>query len=275
MGQLAEKVYMDLVGRGRSVRTARRWCNWTQRFEASCGIKRKYNREDVMKYLVACRERGLCQNSINTVVRPIKLLAEIQGWDFPKLSMPRVRCSDINRPILGREEVCELIRRGKGVLMERELAYLALSTTYGLRREELTNVKMLGNGEVNGSVIIETVKGGPVTTHIVPEAIKGYLKDYKGTDIYYLSKVFSRMIRKCGIGLGQGGYGWHSIRRSLVTELVKADVSLLNILRFMRWSEGSVSNEFSMVAIYAHRDQESIDRCIFEAHPFLGYWSGD
>ena len=80
MGQLAEKVYMDLVGRGRSVRTARRWCNWTQRFEISCGIKHKYSREDVMRYLVDCRERGLCQNSINTELRPVKLLAEIQGW---------------------------------------------------------------------------------------------------------------------------------------------------------------------------------------------------
>ena len=69
------------------------------------------------------------------------------------------------------------------------------------------------------------------------------------------------------------GYGWHAIRRALVTELVKADVSLLNILRFMRWSEGSVRNEFSMVAIYAHKDQVSIDRSVFKVHPFLEAWA--
>ena len=80
MGQLAEKVYMDLVGRGRRVRTARRWRSLIERFEMCCGVKRGYGREDVMRYLVDCRERGLCQNSINTELRPVKLLAEIQGW---------------------------------------------------------------------------------------------------------------------------------------------------------------------------------------------------
>ena len=53
-----------------------------------------------------------------------------------------------------------MIRRGKEVLSSRELAYLALSTTYGLRREELSSL-----GRIDGKVTVDTVKGGPVTTH--------------------------------------------------------------------------------------------------------------
>ncbi len=76
MGHLAEKVYMDLVGRGRRVRTAKRWRNLIGRFETCCGIKRRYSREDVMRYLVDCRERGLCQNSIVTELRSGCLVRE-------------------------------------------------------------------------------------------------------------------------------------------------------------------------------------------------------
>ena len=51
MGSLAEKVYMDLMARGKDIKTARRWRNWTMKFEACCGIKSKYERDDVIRYL--------------------------------------------------------------------------------------------------------------------------------------------------------------------------------------------------------------------------------
>lgn len=70
--------------------------------------------------------------------------------------------------------------------------------------------------------------------------------------------MFHRMAAKAGINTGVG-YGWHSIRRSLATELVLAEASALNVLRFMRWAEPSIQPELGMLAIYVKQDRERID----------------
>ena len=84
--------------------------------------------------------------------------------------------------------------------------------------------------------------------------------------------MFQRIMSKVGIEVNRG-YGWHSIRRALATELVLRDTSALNIVRFMRWSDAGVKGEFGMLAIYAKRNQAEIDKCIFRNHPFLSAWS--
>jgi hypothetical protein len=119
---------------------------------------------------------------------------------------------------------------------------------------------------------VVTVKGGPVTTHLVPDEIRPYLFGYKRSGVTYMSRVFRRITKKVGITLPGKNYGWHAIRRALATELVCTGVSLLNLLRFMRWSDASLKGEFGMLAIYAKRNQEEIDRSIFEVHPFLPIW---
>jgi hypothetical protein len=268
MARLAEKVYMDLMARGKDIETARCWRRWTMKFEVCCGIKNKYERDDAIRYLSCLREQGYRQSSIDVMVRPVKLLAQIQGWSFPRLAMPKVRDVDVSRPVLSYEEVCQMIRKGKEVLSERELAYLALSTTYGLRREELS-----GLGRIDGRVTVETAKGGPVTIHLVPDEIRPYLAGYERTGVRYMSFVFGRIVEKLGISLAGGNYGWHAIRRALATELVSTDVSLINVVRFMRWSDGTVKGEFGMLAIYGKRNQEEIDRSVFRVHPFLPIWN--
>ena len=268
MGRLAEKVYMDLAARGKDIETARRWRNLIIKFEICCGIKTRYGRDDVIRFLSYLREQGYRQSTIEVMVKPVKLLAQIQGWSFPKLAMSKVRDGDIKRPILSHEEVCLMIKRGKKVLSDRELAYLALSSTYGLRREELSSL-----GRIDGKVTVNTVKGGPVTTHVVPDEIKPYLKGYERNGVEYMSRAFQRTIKKVGIVLPTGNYGWHAIRRGLVTELLYRDVSLVNIVRFMRWSDGNLKGGFGMLAIYGKSNQEEVDRSVFCVHPFLSIWS--
>lgn len=269
MSELAEMVYEDLMARGKDVETARQWYRWVSRFVGICGEKDDYDRSDVIKFLAALREMGFKQNSINTMVRPVKLLCQIQGWSdgFPRVGMVKVRESDIKRSVFSSDEVCQMIRRGKAVLNGRELAYLALSTIYALRREELTNLEI-----DDGTLKVDTVKGGVVTIHVIPDGIKPYLIGYETSGVRHMSFVFQRMMRKLGVVMNGDSYGWHSIRRALVTELVSEDAPLLNIVRFMRWSESSLIREFGMVVIYAQRDQEKIDRAIFEVHPFLPIW---
>jgi len=269
MGELAELIYNDLVARGKEADTARHWKTWTERFEEACGTKAKYDRQDVIKFLTWEREQGFTQNSINTHLRPIKLLAQIQGWKFPKLSMRRVRDEEITRTIFTREQVISLIQMGRQLLEPKHLSYLALSTTYGLRREEMAKPDQPDIAD--GRITIHTIKGGPTTTHLIPPELAPFLEHFTPFTTDYMSHLFLKILYKVGMKVG-AGYGWHSIRRALATELLLSDASALNILRFMRWSDASVKGEFGMLTIYAKKDQERIDREIFKIHPFLPYW---
>ncbi len=137
MGKLAEMIYKDLLARGKKRDTAIRWRTWAERFETVAGTRAKYIRNDVVDYLEWCRRQGFAQNSINTMIRPLKLSAQIQGWQFPKLSMKKVEETEVSRPMFRSDEVEEMIKVGKQRLNERELAVLAMSTTYGMRRGEM------------------------------------------------------------------------------------------------------------------------------------------
>jgi len=267
----AELVYEDLIARGKGAVNAKRWRAWIHKFEACCGVKDDYNRADVIKYLAALREGGYNQNSINTMIRPLKLLCQIQNWDgkgvFPRLAMPKVRDDEVSRPVLSKEEVGMLIREAKKVCTKHELAYLAAATVYGLRREEIGTLEVF-----DGVVKIHTVKGGAPAIQLIPDGMKEYFNEYHQVrDTRWMSRVFKRIVRKVGFDLGDG-CGWHTIRRALATELVLCDVSMLNILRFMRWADASLKGEFGMLIIYAKREQAKIDDSVFAVHPFLSYW---
>ena len=88
-----------------------------------------------------------------------------------------------------------------------------------------------------------------------------------------MSLVFRRIIEKVAMALPEQNCGWHAIRRALATELLYRDVRLINVVRFMRWSDGSMRSEFGMLAIYGKRKQEEVDRSVFRVHPFLPAWS--
>jgi integrase len=274
---LGEKVYMDLVARGKSKDSARLWRGWVDRFAGVCGEKDIYDRDDIIKYLVYLRDLGKKQNSINCEMRAIKCLAKIQGWAYPVLSMPKVKADDVYRPLFTLLEMEKLITVGREVLDAGSLAYLALSSIYGLRREEICTVDLGNSG--NGHLRVDTLKGGNVTAHLIPVEIKGYLDGYKLVTKRSMTLGFKRIMRKVGMQLassdslrGEEVGGWHMIRRSLATELVKAEVSVINIVRFMRWSDSLFAKELGMLSVYAKKDQDSVDSEIFKVHPFLRFW---
>jgi len=125
----------------------------------------------------------------------------------------------------------------------------------------------------DGHVKVHTAKDGEVAFQMVPDGIKDYMKGYRGCkDVRYMTRVFQRIMSKVGLEV-DSGYGWHSIRRALATELARRDVSALNIVRFMRWSDTSVKGEFGALMVYARCERDKIDRSIFEIHPFLPIWS--
>ena len=268
----SQLAYHDLMARGRRSVTSRRWRSVVLRFETCCGVKDSYNRADVVKFVAELREEGMKQNSINARLKALRLLCQIQNWDggFPRLAMPKVKDSEVSRPVFGADEVVRIISRAREVCNERELSFLAAASVYGLRREEIGTLEVS-----DGHVKVHTAKDGEVAFQIIPDAIKDYMKDYRACrDVRYMSRVFRRIMAKVCLDVNKD-YGWHSIRRALATELALRGVSALNILRFMRWSDTSLEGEFGMLAIYAQPNQGDIDKCIFRVHPFLSVWSED
>ena len=266
--KLGQLIKDDLIARGKKSRTAGNWACWIDRFVSVCGEKKEYDRADVVKFVGSLRSSGMKQTSINTVLKAIRLLFQIQGWVMPKISMPKIRESDISRPVMSAVDLRALISKAKEVCREEELACLCLSTVYGLRREEITEV------EIGEKVKVNTLKGGRVVEHEIPEGLRKYLRGYRRVGIRHMTRIFKSIVKKCQNGYVLGG-GWHSIRRSLATELVMSEVSVLNIMRFMRWSEASMKGELGMLSVYAKKDQTRVDEAVFKVHPFLSEWIGE
>ncbi|MBA7676001.1 hypothetical protein ES703_84241 [subsurface metagenome] len=269
-------IYNDLLARGKTEAIAKEWGAVAAQFEQVCGYKGKYTREDLTLFLSYMRERGLCQNTIYKNLKAIKLLAELQHWgegpqgaDFPKLIMRRVSDAEVNRPIFTKDEVISLILNGKRLLTPPHLCFLALATVYGLRRVEM--VRLRPSDLSAGTITIPTAKEGPETTHLVPPELAPYLTFNQSYKEDSLTHMFHNIMVATGMR-ATGGFGWHSIRRALATELILAEASALNILRFMRWADASMGGKFRTLAIYAKKDQARIDEQIFVIHPFLPMW---
>lgn len=268
---LRQLVYNELMGLGKTEAVAKEWGAVAAEFEHVCGYKESYTRADVMAFLTHLRKRGLLQSTIEKDLKAIKVVARVQGWQFPKLPLRRVRPDEVRRTILSKESIGSIITLGKqGLLKDIELCYLALATTYGLRRVEMARLKPSSFPDER-HLIVETAKGGSKTTHLIPPQIAPYLSCFKHYEADSLTHMFHRIAQKLGLST-EAGYGWHSIRRALATELILSEASALNVLRFMRWSDASSRGEFGMLTIYAKKDQERIDNDIFKIHPFLGFW---
>lgn len=267
---LREIVFNELMGLGKTEAVAKEWGAVAAEFEQVCGEKETYTRVDVIAFLAHLRKRGLLQSTIEKDLKAIKVLARVQGWQFPKLPLRRVRPDEIRRTILSKKAVGSMITLGKqGLLKDIELCFLALATTYGLRRVEM--VRLNPSSFSGGHLIVDTAKGGSRTTHLIPPQIAPYLTCFKHYEADSLTHMFHRIAGTCGLNTG-AGYGWHSLRRSLATELILSEASALNVLHFMRWSDASTRGEFGMLTIYAKKDQKRIDEDMFKIHPFLQFW---
>jgi len=195
----------------------------------------------------------------------LKLLYEIRGLEWGYRT-PKGR-GTLKKPALSLDEVREIIRWVKKEGSEDEKAYFALSTTYGLRRIELARIT---SSDIDGDYIsVFTAKGGEIRRHLIAPEIAEYIVnyDFKPRSLPWLSTLFRVVMEKSGLG-HKAGYGFHSIRRCLVTALSKSGLQPVYIVKFLRWNTGQ---GFDMMMQYSQVDEEA-DRRVFEVHPFLPEW---
>ncbi len=173
------------------------------------------------------------------------------------------------QPTIRQEEMPVLITAVKEAGDPDERGALALSTTYGVRRVELRRASENDLNRDDKTITIHTAKKGRVRTHLIPEEILDHISgyDFKSRSDQSWADLFKKMTRRAGLEFGKG-FGWHSIRRALYTELTQANVGFLHIHEFLRWRIRGIN----LGMIYDQTPPAEIDRIVFEKHPFLAAW---
>jgi site-specific recombinase XerD len=242
-------------------------------------------REDVAQYIADLRRRGYADGTVDKHWRVIRRLFKVNGveWPFRRGESPTIREQDVHALALPKDTIQRLILSARNLSPSRA-AYLALSTTYGLRRTELQRTLPDRWDLSRGLLYVETAKHGRQRYHKIPEAILPVLEravpHMERESEYRLSQAFHAIERLAGVEHAEDT-GWHAIRRSLNHYLIEAGATPFAVEHFLRWKR-SANN---MVARYhavtfvgadggiSQGDNDrKLDEEIFQVHPFLPIW---
>lgn len=235
------------------------------------------------RYFLHRREQGISERTLTKEFVQVRKLALANEWPWPFTSDDRpVAEEEPFAPAFTPEEVQTLIK-ARDEYSRGERFYLAVSTTWGLRREEMVRIRK--RDYTDTSIKIKTAKRGLRVEHVIPDEIKPILQNYhpKLNSISSLSYVFYRILAKAGMEQRKG-YGWHSVRRTLRTllewNLAENRLPLSLVADFMGWSKaqkGIIYGGAPMLGVYAHpeimsSDPFGIDKLVLNVHPFVKLW---
>ena len=211
-------------------------------------------------------------NAAGAIAQLIKALS-LPGpnWDLGKRSAPRVEAEDMVKPATTFEEMEIMIAAARdGILTSAEKAYLALSSIYGFRREELCRVRPDHLDFGKKTIYVLTCKGGERRNQLLCDEVIPYLQDYgfkEGISPYNMSAMYWRIMAKSGLKPKEGS-GWHSNRRYLDTVLLDLCGELETKI-YLRWKMSSSSE---MVQRYYSRDPLDVDDKVLSTHPLVPLW---
>jgi integrase len=208
----------------------------------------------------------------------------------PRIIQMMIETAKNGRPIkdaCGNQVIDKKTGKPKIVYLDDdEKCFIALSTVFGLRREELTNLQSKDINLRSGAIYVATVKSGRQRYHLIPAEIQPCLAAHdfrKRYAVATLSQMFKAILIKSGAGvLTDRRLGWHSIRRALLDSLVDAGVNVLAARTFLRWK--AARGDMAMPARYYGNvvvdltesgpvlEEAKGDEEIFEKHPFLPFW---
>jgi hypothetical protein len=253
--------------------------------------------DDVTNYIAFLRSEGQAEVTLRGKMFRLKKLNQVCkffDWPFTRDDIPTPPADyEPVTPTLSLEQIEKLIR-AQDKYSDAERFFLAVSTTYGCRRESLSQIASRNIAEEY--IIVPGAKGGRSIKHLMPPVLKPVLLAYhaKKHSARALSYIFHSIADKAGLETPKAfksqGLGWHSIRRGVNTILeyaipqckgpdgkplpqsVQAD--------FLGWSKIEKGKRFmggGMAGHYSHfetkgEDPYWLDRCIYAGHPLLKVW---
>jgi integrase len=240
------------------------------------------NDKDLRRFFLEREKQGIAGSTLGTQFTQLHKLFTENSWPWPfKKEDKPISDEAPHAPALTPQDVEHLIlNRAKYTAQEN--FYLAISITYGLRRDELAKITSRDIKDNTLLVHISKKKKKETRLHLIPEEIMPIIEAWKpkARGSRGLSYCFQRIMAKSGLG-SRKGYGFHSCRRTLLTLLVwnlaenRKDITLA--AQFMRWSRLAIGSAFlgsPMAGFYTHPEVLSenpfnLDRTIFQVHPFL------
>lgn len=253
-----------------------------------------FSKETLNEYLEHLRRKHkYSDGSVNFAFRVVRtlftrneIILKKQGfeWPFRRGESPAIREDNIKAPALHPNTIGRIIEAVKRDDRADEAAFLALSTTYGLRRVEMINLMQNDVGIRDGTIHIVTAKHGRERTHLIPPEIVPYLERYnfdqRVSEFGFLT-LWHKLESKVGLN-HTDRLGWHSIRRSLNTLLLRR-LSEATVMSFLRWKQRTSSHmpfRYSAIKFVSEEgittevigEALDVDSEVFKVHPFIEYW---
>lgn len=266
------KNFRESLPAWRSQSTLYRYPQLISHFIDFVGVKSTYDRTDAMKFLNHIVTSGMSNNYARWAYYILRNFYKSLGITFPLTARelpPLPGPEGLNAPVFSPDYVEKLITTVRKKGNPAMKAYLALSTTFGFRRVELARIS---DSAISNSLIrVQSVKGGQLREHIIPDEIALYLAGFKFKKVsdQTLTNIFHRMQGLSGLPQEEGE-GWHGIRRSLVTELLGAGVPIHIVYSFIGWK---LSSRLGIIGTYARPEPTMRDELVYEHHPWLRSWS--
>jgi integrase len=195
------------------------------------------------------------------------------NWNLGKRAAPKVSQQDT--PTMSDADLKVMIYAAHhDGFKPHEKAYLALSSIYGLRRGELASVRAEHINYDQGTIWMDTEKGGDKRNQALCPEIVPVLREYdfsKEYSDFEMSRLWWVIEDKAGLE-HRINRNWHSMRRYVVTAL--RDVwgeDSIQVKLFTRWKLAS-SPEIS--DRYYHKDPIESDRQVLARHPVVELWRG-
>lgn len=199
----------------------------------------------------------------------LALATPLPIWPMGKRDGPK--SGSVMAPALTKEEVGLMVTLAiRNELADHEAAYLAVATTYGPRREELSRLNPESVDWKKGTIFIDTCKGGVAREHQIPPQIAAHLKKYDFSTYYSpfnMSRLYISIEARAGVEHREGA-GFHSLRRLLDTALVDK-LGTAKAATFLRWKTKASSE---MALRYYTAEADRVDAQVFAKHPLLPLW---
>jgi len=253
-----------------------------------------FSRENIDKYLEHIRrKKKYSDGSVNFAFRVVRtmfgrseksLKEEGFEWPYRRGESPIIREDKIQAPALHPNTIARLIQTVKEDSRPEIAAFLALSTTYGLRRVEMAGLTNADIRLKDKSIHIATAKHGRERTHLIPEEIIPYLKKYdfdKEVSNFGLFTLWYQLEHTIGLP-HTNQVGWHSIRRCLNTLLLRK-LPEVSVMSFLRWKQRTSSHmpfRYSAITFVGEEGESTeavgealaVDSEMFHSRPCLEDW---
>ncbi len=247
------------------------------------------DKESINKHLARLKRQGKSPGTVNFAFRVIRTLFNINklDWPFRRGESPQIGQRDEYKPALDPELIRIMVEAAKnGELEGAPAAFLALSSVYGLRREEMCDLQPGDLDFKANTIFISTVKFGRERYHLIPVEIKSYLESHdfsKRYNLTQMSQLFWVVVNRSGLeALKPQRLGWHSIRRTVLRVLYDIGLNPQLIHYFMRWRganpELAMDSRYYATTIVGLEGEIPItqeaesDGEIFKLHPFISFW---